>query len=485
MKFLVAGFYHESNTFNPILTKKEDFIVVQGQELLDCFPGAVNTFKAAGAEVIPCTFAGWMSSGVIEEEAYRYFVDMILEQIKKEENISGIWLQLHGAIYVENIGCGELFMLRKIREAIGYEIPIAIGMDPHGNLSPDIADYANIVRAYHTAPHVDQQDTYRVTAEALVDFARRKVKIKPAFVRLPMLLCGDTALTRDEPLRSVIARFKKMESDKEAACASFFISMHSANTENTYPAVVIVPQNPEDYERMMEIARSVAEEVYDRRHEFRFEGELVSPESAIEMAYSCGESPVIISDSGDNTTAGATGMNTFFLKLFLDRKEPGEKKVLISTIFDKNAYNELKDKEVGSEFEIMLGTGVDQWSQPVPIKGRIKAKGETLIYAPMRNSRNTTAGGLITVDLGNIDVTICEVADSFTDLDQCEVGNFHVEDYDIIVVKQAYQFPDLVRLAKKQIIALTPGATYQDLIAIKNLYTKLPWTLWPFQGTDK
>ena len=26
MKFLIAGFYHESNTFNPILTKKEDFI---------------------------------------------------------------------------------------------------------------------------------------------------------------------------------------------------------------------------------------------------------------------------------------------------------------------------------------------------------------------------------------------------------------------------------------------------------------------------
>ena len=248
MKFLIAGFYHESNTFNPILTKKEDFIEVTGKELLDYFPGAVSAFREAGAEVVPCTFAGWMSSGVIEESAYRYYVDKIVGQIRAQDNISGIWLQLHGAIYAENIGCGELFMLRKIRSVVGYDIPIAIGMDPHGNLSPDITKYANILRAYHTAPHEDQQDTYRVTAEALIDFAKRGVKIEPAFVRLPMLLCGDTALTRDEPLRSVISRCKEMEASGEAACASFFISMHSANTENTYPAVVIVPRNPENYE---------------------------------------------------------------------------------------------------------------------------------------------------------------------------------------------------------------------------------------------
>lgn len=255
MKFLMAGFYHESNTFSPLLTKKEDFIVVEGEEVLNCFPGAADVFREAGAEVVGGLFAGWMSSGVIEEEAYRYFTDRIVKQIVEAGPLDGIWLQLHGAIYAEHIGCGELFLLRTIRKAVGYDIPIAIGMDPHGNLSPDLALYANIIRAYHTAPHTDQQDTYRVTAEALVDFALRNVKIKPAMVRLPMLLCGDTALTRDEPLRSVIARFKEMEASGAYASASFFISMHSANTENTYPMVVLVPRNPQDYDQAMETAR--------------------------------------------------------------------------------------------------------------------------------------------------------------------------------------------------------------------------------------
>lgn len=484
MKFLIAGFYHESNTFNPILTKKEDFIEVTGKELLDYFPGAVSAFREAGAEVVPCTFAGWMSSGVIEESAYRYYVDKIVGQIRAQDNISGIWLQLHGAIYAENIGCGELFMLRKIRSVVGYDIPIAIGMDPHGNLSPDITKYANILRAYHTAPHEDQQDTYRVTAEALIDFAKRGVKIEPAFVRLPMLLCGDTALTRDEPLRSVISRCKEMEASGEAACASFFISMHSANTENTYPAVVIVPRNPENYEKAMRTAREIAEEIYDKRHKFRFEGELMEPEKAIEMAFESEVYPVVISDSGDNTTAGGTGMNTYFLKLFLEKGRFNGKRVLVSTIYDRDAYHKLKDMADGEAFDIMLGTGVDEWSLPVRIRGKIKSKGHVLVYHPMRSGLNTYAGGLITVTLGDLDVTICEVADSFTDMEQCRVGNFRAEDYDIVVVKQAYQFPDIVKFAKKQIIALTPGATYQDLKAIRDKYTKLPWTLWPFTETD-
>lgn len=481
MKFLIAGFYHESNTFNPILTKKEDFIEIEGEELLSYFPGAVGAFRKVGAQVVPCTFAGWMSSGVVEEEAYRYYVNKIVDQIQAETDISGIWLQLHGAIYVENIGCGELFMLRKIRKAIGYDIPIAIGMDPHGNLSPDITKYANILRAYHTAPHEDQQDTYRVTAEALIDFAERQVKITPAFVRLPMLLCGDTALTRDEPLKSVIARFKKMEADGTYACASFFISMHSANTENTYPAVVIVPRYPEDYDGAMKTAREIAEEIYDRRDEFHFEGELTEPVKAIEMACKSDRYPVVISDSGDNTTAGATGMNTYFLRLFLEHGNLGGKKVLISTIYDPDAYRQLKDKKDGEDFDIMLGTGVDEWSAPVHITGTVKSHGSVLVYQVMRSGLHTIAGGLVTVTLGDIDITISEVADSFTDMEQCKVGNFCAEDYDIIVVKQAYQFPDIVKFAAKQIIALTPGATYQDLKAIRHEYTKLPWTLWPFQ----
>ncbi|MEY8336916.1 M81 family metallopeptidase [Lachnospiraceae bacterium 62-35] len=480
MKILMAGFYHESNTFSPLLTKKEDFITVEKEELLEYFPGAVLAFQKGGAQIVTSIYTGWMSSGVIEEEAFRYYVNRMLEDIKGTDDLDGIWLQLHGAIYVENIGCGELFLLRKIRMAVGNRIPIAIAFDPHGNISPDLTDYADILRAYHTAPHEDQQDTYRVTAEALMDFVRRGIRIKPAYVRLPMLMCGDSALTRDEPLKTVIARCKKLEQSKEIETACFFISMHSANTENTYPCVVIVPSSPEYYQYAMDEAREIAHYVYDRRHQFHFEGELVEPQKALEMAMESSLRPVIISDSGDNTTAGTTGMNTVMLKYCLER-DFGKKKVLVSTIYDAKACHELMELQEGASVDIMLGAGVDDYSQPVPVKGILKAKGRTLLYLPMRGNTKPI-GHMVTVSCGSIDITITDVPDSFTDMDQCKAGSFDASEYDIIIVKQAYHFPDLVKLGKQAILALTPGYSYMILEDKSEVYTKLPWTIYPFQS---
>lgn len=481
MKIVMSGFYHESNTFSPLKTKREDFIVAKGDEVFEYFPGAADAFRRAGAEIAPGLFAGWISSGVIEEDAYRHFVAGIVEHILSAGKVDGVWLMLHGAIYVDNLGSGEQYLLRKIRKAVGYDVCIAVATDPHGNLSPDIVNYANIVRAYHTAPHTDQQDTYRVAAEALVDHIRRGVRVKPAFARLPMLLNGDSAVTRKEPLKTAIADLKALEARPEISTAAFLISMHSANTENTYPAAVVVPSAPEHYDFAMREARRIAHAVYDRRREFEFEAEMVAPEQAVEAALAAGEKPVVISDSGDNTTAGGTGMNTVMLDLFLKRGGLDGKKVLVSTIHDPKAYATLAAMDIGAPVDLMLGAGVDEHSRPVRIRGVVKSKGGTLLYLPIRANTKPVAG-LVTVSLGDVDVTVTEVPDSFTDLDQAVAGNFDPRDYDVIVIKQAYQFPDIVALAKKQILALTGGATYQDLLAIRDAYTKIPWTIYPFEA---
>lgn len=480
MRVLIAGFYHESNTFNPVLTKKEDFVTAERDELLEYFPGAVNAFEKEKVEIVTSAYTGWMSYGIIEENAFRYFTDKIIEDIKAADSLDGIWLQLHGAAYVENIGSGELFMLRKIRKVVGENIPIAVAMDPHGNISPDLTEYADVIRSYHTAPHEDQQDTYRVTAEALIDLMKKKRRIKPAFIRVPMLMCGDSALTRDEPLKTAIARCKELEQSEKIETACFFISMHSANTENTYPCAVIVPSSMEYYSYAMEEAKKIAHYVYDRREQFHFEGELVEPEKALEIAVQSDKRPVIISDSGDNTTGGSTGMNTLMLKLCLE-KDFGGKRVLVSTIYDKNACRKLLDHKEGDRIECMLGTGIDAYSQPVQIKGILKSKGRTLMYLPMRGNTKPIAN-MATVSCGSVDITITDVPDSFTDMDQCKAGNFNAAEYDIIIVKQAYHFPDLVKLGKQPILALTPGYTFMKLEDKSDIYTKLPWTLYPFQN---
>lgn len=47
-------------------------------------------------------------------------------------------------------------------------MPIAMVMDPHGNLTGELAGRLNIVRCYRESPHSDQIDTERLTARSLL-----------------------------------------------------------------------------------------------------------------------------------------------------------------------------------------------------------------------------------------------------------------------------------------------------------------------------
>ena len=72
-------------------------------------------------------------------------------------------------------------------------------------------------------------------------------------------------------------------------------------------------------------------------------------------------------------------MNTYFLKLFLEKGRFNGKRVLVSTIYDRDAYHKLKDMADGEACDIMLGTGVDEWSLPGRSRGNIKARGQVLV----------------------------------------------------------------------------------------------------------
>lgn len=84
MKILVGGLYHESNTFNPFLTEKDNFTLYEGEEMLNRVK-STQVFKDAGAIVIPTIHAFGISSGIVTKDTYRYFADKMLKVIKKRK----------------------------------------------------------------------------------------------------------------------------------------------------------------------------------------------------------------------------------------------------------------------------------------------------------------------------------------------------------------------------------------------------------------
>ena len=459
MKVIIGGLYHESNTFNPFPTHADDFVLVEGDDVFErvC---STNVFKEAGVTVIPTIYATALSSGVVTEKAYRFFADKMLDVIQNEADIDGIWLHLHGSMTVENVGSGELQLLKEMREIVGFDIPISLTLDIHGNNSIELNKYANIIRAYRTVPHTDQCETEVITAELLVDVMQTKQNVSPAYVQLPMIISGEQALGDQEPLKSIFNKLYEIEQIDGIATASFFIGFSWADTIDSAASVIVVPQTEKDAPIAEEQANRLAEYIYSKRNDFQFDAIALPPADAIEKALSHPTSPVFISDSGDNTTGGGVGIYTGLLDSFLHLKDLNNKKVCISAIFDADAYDTCTKYNIGDKVSIDVGTNFDEHSKSVKVEGILKAKGDLLGYLGGTSDR---VGKTCTISVGDIDVVIANKGHSFITLNHFTSAGLKIEDYDVIVVKQGYLFPELSKISELDLLALTPGATYQLL----------------------
>ncbi len=478
MKIIIGGLYHESNTFNPLLTEEDHFSLVEGDNVLDrvC---STQVLREAGATVIPSIYATALSSGVVSEKTYRYFADKILTVIKNETDVEGIWLHLHGSMTVENIGSGELQLLKEIREIIGFDIPISLTMDIHGNNADDLKDYANIIRAYRTVPHIDQCETEMITAELLVDAIRNRKKIKPVFVRLPFIIGGEQAIGNKDPLKTIFAKLEEIEKIDGIASASFFIGFSWADTKNTSASIFIIPREESYQQLAKQQANELAEYVFSRRNEFELVSIPLNPEEAIEQAIYSSEKPVFISDSGDNTTGGGIGINTELLSSFLKISDLNNKKVCIASIYDENAYKFSENYQVGEEISLDVGVGMDKNSESVAVKGVVKAKGSLLGYL---GGTSDYVGSTCTISVGDIDIVLANKGHSFITMDHFRKAGLNIEDYDIIVVKQGYLFAELAEISKLHYLAITQGATYQLIEDLDFYHIKRP--IYPFDQVE-
>ncbi len=189
MKVIVGAFAHESNDFCPNKTTRDMFEFYEGNEVIAHLPVG-DIFSEAGIEIIPSIYADAQSFGPVEEKTYLYFENKILDVVRANPDVDGIWMFCHGAMNVENIGSGEYRLACDIRKIVGEGCVIAFGMDLHGNIEADFSNKVNIFRCYHTAPHTDQVDTYRRTAKALVHYLQNGYKTHCQMRKIPMIFPG-------------------------------------------------------------------------------------------------------------------------------------------------------------------------------------------------------------------------------------------------------------------------------------------------------
>ena len=159
MRVLVGGMHHESDTFNPIITGKNDIWVLRGKELLEVqdtssLCGVISTLKNAGYEVIPALLARAVPNGEWDKDYYLTLKAEFLEAIKQALPLDALCLSLHGSMRVKDIGEAEGDLLEDIRK-ICPSIPIISSLDMHATISPRMLFHADGYVGYKCAPHTD------------------------------------------------------------------------------------------------------------------------------------------------------------------------------------------------------------------------------------------------------------------------------------------------------------------------------------------
>lgn len=469
INILVGKFVLEANENVPKPCDLENVELKFGKDMFDVLQLG-DYINDKTLNLIPSISANANSSGVMKRSAFEYIEKRLLDTIEQNlRDLDGIYLHLHGASYVEDIGSGDHHILRKVRQLVGPYLPIGIACDPHGNLTKEYVENATIIRSYRESPHTDVEETNRFVFSKLIELIQHPKNITPVYKKLPMILGGEQSVSSDEPVKSFNVLLNKEEEDERILSCSWHVGYIRHDCPEAGCGIVVVPNGNSNYEYANEVADKLATYIVSKRHEFHYTGLTLQPEQALQKALSQEDSPVFLTDSGDNVTSGSTGSNTFVLRQVLNEKVP-DKKILFASIHDANTCHKLLNMNIGETVSINLGADYDELSKPIDLDVKVLYKGRQV--GTKMFGENGDYGACVTVQIvdSNIEIIITDTNHPFVEMEQYQAAGLNYNDFDLIVVKLGYAFPELVENGKLCIMSLTQGATLQDT-------SKLPFKL--------
>ncbi len=468
-KVLVGGLHHESDTFNPIITNKNDIWVKRGQDLIDNIgqdscSGIIKTLIDNGYEVVPTLVARAVPNGEWDQDYYLDLKKEFLDKLKNEKDLDALCLSLHGSMRVKGIGEAEGDLLKAIRK-IYPDILIITSLDMHATITKEMIECSDGFVGYKCAPHTDTFETGVHAAKIVIEALKTGIKPTMSCVHIPFLVAGEQSETSVEPMNSLINHLREEEkADNKIYALSYLMGFPWADTEDNGVCALVVSKNDKEYADKK--AMELAEIFWNRREDFCFYNETRMPEDALKHALSSvneGIYPVVVSDSGDNPTAGSSSDVTNFLKLILANKEICDirPKLIYQSFYDKEVVDLYLDKEIGTVLDMKLGAKYDTIkSSSVEAKGKLLAKVEKFAEAENTN--------LILLEIGGVDVIVSDKHIGCYDPEIIRALGVDVEKRKIIVVKLGYLEPEIRSIAKRSMMALTTGSSDE-------LFERLPY----------
>ncbi|WP_237151775.1 M81 family metallopeptidase [Oryzibacter oryziterrae] len=446
MRVAVAGLHIECSTWNPVLTRMEEFRVLRGAALTAA--PQFDYLAESTLEFVPLLHARAIPGGPVAREVYESLKAEVLERLAAAEPLDGVYLPMHGAMFVEGYQDVEGDFITAIRAAVGPDLPIATSYDLHGNVTARIVDAIDIFAAYRTAPHIDTRETAVRAVRMLERCLTTGEKPFVAYAPIPVLLPGERTATTDEPMKSLYVPLPAYDTRAGVWDANLMVGYVWADEPRSTATAVVTGT---DRQAVAQVVETIAKSYFDVREACVFPVTVGSIDECVAAAKMAPTGPVILADSGDNPTGGGAGDRPDLLKGLISN---GISDAVVAGIADPQATVACFAAGEGAEISTTVGAALDSINAtPLPVRGKVLR----LVEGAGGTDRQAV------LDVGGIRVVLTAKRRPFHNITDFAALGIDPASEKLVVVKSGYLSPELAPLANPVLMALSPGVVDQDI----------------------
>ncbi len=460
-RILTAEVAHETNTFSRIPTDEQAFrnghflvaddaIAARGKQNTE-LAGFLDIGRKYGWQLDHILSANAVPAGKVTTAAFDWLVNPVVVAAKANQ-YDGILLGLHGAMVTDFCEDGEGEMLQRVRAVIGENVPIAITLDLHANVTEKMCELADIIVSYKTYPHIDMRDAAGHAGEILQRSLEGEINPRTIRVSRPMLEEINGGRTDVGPMIEWIAAARAWELRPDAYAVSINGGFASADIAEVGPTVLVTAEGDMDAHRAF--AESIADDIWNRRHDVLNDYLEVDAAAAIAKQFDATVGPLVIADYADNPGGGGYGDSTNLLRALL---EAGVNDACFGSMVDGAIVQQLCQHEIGEQVQVKLGGKIDPTfgGRPLDLIVELitKSDGHYIGGGKMIGGLECSFGPTVVVRIEGIEILITTNAQQMLDLQQFKSFGIVPESKQVVAIKSMQHFrADFEPVAGKVIV---------------------------------
>ena len=458
-RILLAGLFHEGNSFSSLVTDRESFAVTRGPALLEKarvsgagMGGAYRRLVELGAQLEPFASAVAPPGGPVANSVYRAFRDNLLDAARSVE-IDGVYLDLHGAMVTETLDDPEGDLLGSLRSALGPAVPIAVSLDLHAHLTPAMLGHADSVVACKENPHTDYDVAGAKAAELLMAQLRGEARPVTAALWLPLII-GSQMETAQGPLARLHAQRRRLLAETENLLdISIYNTTTLLDVEGGGQCITAIADD--DAEAARQVVVSLARGLWGMRDDFTPD---LPPLTEVLETVETGRlaRPVILGDQGDRVLAGTPGDGTLVARELL-ANWPGLRALVPVT--DPATVAAAKEAGIGATLTDAVGGGLSRGVQALEGRWSIEKLGDGHFVheGPFLANEPSELGDIAILTQGNLTLLVTSLPGFTQDPAAFRSQGIEPGDFDVVVVKSGHHFKLSFETVGPCVVVDTPG----------------------------